>query len=264
MTATHLYNSWNEKLGHIRVGENKARLRTLAWMMVGMMLSQSVHLGNIARKIPSVAQQTSITKRLSRLLQNGAVRVREWYGPLASELLGDVVASGQPVRLIIDGTKVGGGHRLLMVAVAYRRRSLPIAWTWVKGTRGHSLATTQCALFAYIRRLLPAGAHVLVVGDSEFGSVELMRHFNQWGWHYVLRQKGRTCLSPQEAEAWQRFDTLVQQPGQARWLINIHFTQRFAFPVGLLAAWRKASLAADDQSRHPTTDPNRLSSSHVD
>jgi hypothetical protein len=238
MTATQLYHNWIEKLRHMRVGENKARLRTFAWMMVGMMLSRSVHLSNIAQKIPGVAQQTSITKRLSRLLQNGALRVREWYGPLATALLSDVVASGQPVRLIIDGTKVGGGHRLLMVAVAYRRRSLPIVWTWVKGTRGHSLATTQCALFAYIRSLLPAGASVLVVGDSEFGSVDLMRHFNQWGWEYVLRQKGRTCLSGQEAEAWQRCDALVQQPGQSRWLVDVHFTQRFAFPVNLLAYWQ--------------------------
>ena len=87
--------------------------------------------------------------------------MREWYSPVASELLGDVVASGQVVRLIIDGTKVGGGHRLLMVAVAYRRRSLPIAWTWVKGTRGHSLATTQCALFAYIRTLVASGSERL-------------------------------------------------------------------------------------------------------
>ena len=237
MTATQLYNNWIEKLRHMREGENKARLRTFAWMMVGMMMSRSVHLSYIARKIPSIAQQTSLVKKMSRLLQNGALRVREWYGPVATELLSDVVASGQVVRLIIDGTKVGGGHRLLMVAVAYRRRSLPIAWTWLKGTRGHSLATTQCALFAYIRTLLPAGAKVLVVGDSEFGSVELMRTLEQWGWDYVLRQKGRTCLSVQESEVWQRCDALVQRPGQAAWLVDVHFTQRFAFPVNLLAYW---------------------------
>ena len=238
MTATRLYHNWNEKLRHIYVGENKARLRTIAWMMVGMLMGQSVHLSHIARKIPSVGQQTSIVKKLSRLLQNSALHVREWYSPVATALLQEVVASGQGVRLIIDATKIGGGHRLLMVALAYRRRSLPIAWTWVKGSRGHSLATTQCALFAYILTLLPAGAQVLVVGDSEFGSVELMRHCNQWGWRYVLRQKGRIGLTTQEAQAWQRLDSLVQAPGQAVWLQEIYLTQRFAFPVNLLAYWQ--------------------------
>lgn len=257
MTAIQLYNSWIQKLRHMRAGENKARLRTIAWMMVGMMLSRSVHLSYMARKIPSVGQQTSIAKRLSRLLNNKALRVREWYRPLARELLGNIVASGQVVRLIIDGTKVGGGHRLLMVAVAYRRRSLPIAWTWLKGQRGHSLATTQCALFAYIRTLLPAGASVLVVGDSEFGSVELMRHLDQWQWDYVLRQKGRTCLATQESAVWQRCDTLVQQPGQSAWLVDIQFTQCFAFPVNLLAYWHPGEkhpwlLTTNLATRHQT------------
>jgi hypothetical protein len=122
MTATYLYHSWSEQLGHIRVGQNRARLRTFAWMMVGMLLSGSLHLSHIAGKIPSAGQQTSIIKRLSRLLQNGALRVREWYQPVARELLQAVVASGGAVRLLIDGTKIGGGDRLLMVAVAYRRR----------------------------------------------------------------------------------------------------------------------------------------------
>src|SRR4051812_13542743 len=103
MTASSLYHGWIEKIGHIRAGENKARVRTFAWMMVGMMLSRSVHLSHIARKIPSVGQQTSLVKKLSRLLQNNALRVREWYSPVATELLQEVVASGQVVRLIIDG-----------------------------------------------------------------------------------------------------------------------------------------------------------------
>jgi Transposase DDE domain len=238
MTAIQLYHTWIKRLRHMRVGENQARLRTIAWMMVGMMMSRSVHLSHIARKIPSVGQQSSLVKRLSRLLQNGAVRVREWYDPLAQALLQEVVASGQEVRLIIDGTKIGGGHRLLMVALAYRRRSLPIAWTWVKGSRGHSLATTQVALFASVRKLLPVGAQVLVVGDSEFGAVEVMRYFDQWGWHYVLRQKGRTGLTTQAAQVWQRLDTLVAQPGDSAWCEQMRLTQRFAFPVNLLAHWQ--------------------------
>ena len=72
MTAIHLYHNWIEKLRHMRVGENKARLRTIAWMMVGMLMSRSVHMSQIALKIPGVAQETSVVKRISRLLQNGA------------------------------------------------------------------------------------------------------------------------------------------------------------------------------------------------
>lgn len=71
------------------------------------------------------------------------------------EVLAEIVAHGLDVRLLTDGTKVGFGHQLLMVAVAYRRRAIPIAWTWVKSARGHSSAVKQCALLAYVRGLLP-------------------------------------------------------------------------------------------------------------
>jgi hypothetical protein len=65
MTAIHLYNNWFEKLRHMRADEHKARLRTIAWTMVGMILS------HLALKIPGVAQATSVVKSTSRLLRNG-------------------------------------------------------------------------------------------------------------------------------------------------------------------------------------------------
>lgn len=238
MTAIKLYHTWFEKLRHMRSREHLARLRTFTWMMVGVNMSRSVHLSKIAQKIPGAAQQTSKTRRLSRLLEGAAIRVREWYAPLVSGLLQEAAAHGQPIRLIVDGTKVGGGHQLLMVAFAYRRRALPIAWTWVKGTRGHSLASTQVALLNYVRRLLPPNAAVLLVGDSEFGAVALMQQVEAWGWHYVLRQKGRILVAPHDSATWQRLDHLGQQPGDAHWLPQVAFTQCFAFPVNLLVYWQ--------------------------
>ena len=60
--------------------------------------------------------------------------------------------------MIVDGTKIGFWHQLLMVSLAYRKRAVPIAWTWVKQVRGHSSAIKQLALLAYVRSLIPAGA----------------------------------------------------------------------------------------------------------
>ena len=42
-----------------------------------------------------------------------------------------------------------------MVSLAYRRRALPIAWTWVRCARGHSGSRKQLALLDYVKRLLP-------------------------------------------------------------------------------------------------------------
>ena len=107
--------------------------------------------------------------------------------------------------LIVDGTKVGFEHQLLMISLAYRKRAIPIAWTWVDHVRGHSTAETQLALLAYVRSLLPKRIAVLLVGDTEFGSMEVLRCLDEWHSDYVLRQKTSThlCLA-------RRFNSQVQ------------------------------------------------------
>ena len=45
------------------------------------------HLSKIAGKIPGRAKLVSATRRLSRFLDNPAIRVREWYEPIARQWL---------------------------------------------------------------------------------------------------------------------------------------------------------------------------------
>jgi hypothetical protein len=87
-------------------------------------------------------------QRLRRLLL-GPINVRKWYDPLATELLESQAQHGQ-IRLIVDGSRVSFHHQLLMVSIAYRRRAVPIVWTWVKGKRGHSSSAKQLALLKHI------------------------------------------------------------------------------------------------------------------
>ena len=72
---------------------------------------------------------------LYRMWRARAVRVREWYRPVAIALLKAASSAGQ-VHLILDSIRVGFGHRLLMVGIAYRHRALPLAWTWVRAAKG--------------------------------------------------------------------------------------------------------------------------------
>jgi hypothetical protein len=56
-----------------------------------------------------------------------ATEVREWYHPIAQQWLQAQWNCLGEIRLIVDGTKVGFGHQLLMVSLAYRKRAIPIA-----------------------------------------------------------------------------------------------------------------------------------------
>src|SRR5215210_6124468 len=189
MPINHLHSTLRRLLLQLRPGERITRVRNWSRLLVGLCLSRSVHLSKIANKIPTKATLPSATRRLSRLLDNAAIRVRAWYEPIARCLLERGAREGE-VRLIVDGSKVGFEHRLLMVGLAYRRRAIPVAWSWVRSEKGHSSAYKQRALLDYVRRrLMPDGARVSVVGDSEFGAVKVIDQLEEWGWHYVLRQK---------------------------------------------------------------------------
>ncbi len=64
---------------------------------------------------------------MSRFLDNPAVRVREWYAPIARDWLESAAHTLGEIRLIADGTKVGFGHQLLIISLAFHHRAIPLA-----------------------------------------------------------------------------------------------------------------------------------------
>ncbi len=234
MPIVQMYHTFLARIRQLVPGERDTRLRLLAWWMSGLVQSQSVHLAHIARHLPGRSKRLSKVKRLERWLNNRFVCVRGWYRPLAEALLAQAAAHGR-VRLIIDCTQVGFDHQLVMVALAYRRRALPIAWSWLCVHKGHSSGRLQRALLDYVRQLLPPDASVLVLGDSEF--TPLHACLQSWGWLYALRQKGSHLIRTTPDAAWQRGETLVSRPGECVWLKDITLTQRHQHHSHFLAWW---------------------------
>ena len=252
MAITRLYHTCKEKIQQIRPRERVTRVRMMAWLVTGLFMSSSIHLSHIARKLPGESKNVSKVKALSRFLNNRHVRVRDWYEPIAKALLQEVVAHGLPVRLLVDGTKVGNGYQLLMVTVAYRHRALPLVWTWVKGNRGHSSAYKQRTLLASVHKLMPEDAVVLVAGDSEFGAIDVLKQLDAWNWGYALRQKGNRIIQSSELTSPQRCHTLVTGPGQSQWLEGVKLTGQHAYPCHFLASWQ-AGVFLSTQTRFSRT-----------
>ena len=238
MPTNDLYHNWMQQICELRPNQRITQVRNFVWLMIGIYLSHSVYLSKIAGKIPGPAKLVSTTRRLSRFLDNPAVNVREWYQPIAQKWLQAQWQCLGEIRLIVDGTKVGFGHQLLMVSLAYRKRAIPIAWTWVSHVRGHSSAHKQLALLNYVRTLLPRGAAVFLVGDCEFGSVEALKWLDQRSWYYVLRQKTDTCLWLDRSSEWKPFDSFIQKAGQSIWLGQGYLTAQKIYPTNLLIHWQ--------------------------
>jgi len=238
MPINHLYHTWFHKICELRPKQRVTQVRNFVWLIIGIYQSRSVSMSRIASKVPGKFKLLSFTRRLSRFLNNPAIEVRAWYEPIARSWLTKQAYHLQQVMLIVDGTKVGSSHQLLMVSLAYRKRAIPIAWTWVKHVRGHSTASIHLDLLSYVCTLLPQGIAVLLVGDTEFGSVEVLLQLDSWHWDYVLRQKSSThiCLAGQTE--WCDFGSLVHKPGESMWLGKGWLTESGVYPVCLLIHWK--------------------------
>ena len=177
---------------------------------------------------------------MSRLLDNAAIRVRAWYEPIARSLLERAAAQGEgEIRLIVDGSKIGFKHRLLMVGLAYRRRAIPIAWSWVRSEKGHSSSYKQRALLGYVRRLTPNGARVLVVGDSEFGAITTLKQLEEWGFYYVMRQKSSHLVRSSQQQQWRQLGELIERRGEKVWLEGALLSRLHAHQTNLVLYWKK-------------------------
>jgi hypothetical protein len=238
MPINETYRTWKVRICELRPKQRKTQVQNFVWLVVGIYHSHSVNLSRIAGKVIGVAKNVSTVRRLSRFLANQAIDVRRWYQPIAKAWLQSQFERVGEIRLIVDATKVGFGHQLLMVSLAYRCRAVPIAWSWVKYVRGHSTGKQQVSLLKYVKTLLPKGAPVFVVGDSEFGSILVLRQLEQWLWFYVLRQKGNTGLWIDEKTDWQRMEDLVAQAGQRTWCPNAYLTEQHIHPVSALIHWQ--------------------------
>jgi hypothetical protein len=238
MPINETYRTWIQRICELRPKQRITQVQNFVWLVVGIFHSHSVNISKIAGKVIGPAKNVSTVRRLSRFLANSAIDVRSWYKPIAKTWLQSQLERVGEVRLIVDGTTVGFGHQLLMISLAYRNRAVPIAWSWVKHIRGHSSGKQQVNLLRYVGTLLPKKAPVFLVGDSEFGSILVLRQLDRWRWFYVLRQKSNTGLWISEKTGWQALGSFVHQAGQSAWLQNAYLTQQEIYQVSVLVYWQ--------------------------
>ena len=108
----------------------------------------------------------------------------------------------------------------------------------IPGTAMLVSITRRLALLNYIHKLLPADASVLVLGDSKFGAVEVLKQLDQWSWKYVLRQKGSHLMRENDQSPWIALGSLLTKAGQSLWLGQRQLTQLHAYAVNVLAHWK--------------------------
>lgn len=225
-----------------------SQLANLVRLMEGLFEARSVHLSRIASDITAEAMKLSVVTQLTRFLENGRVKVRQVYEPVARELLRQAAAAGRVV-LIIDSTKMGFAAQLVMVSLAYRGRALPLIWTWLEYPKGYSLTATQVELLSALRDWLPPQAQMALVGDSEYGRCWLQEELNFWGWQYALRQSSRNAVWRKQDTGFVSLDHIELRGQGVQWFPHTLLTEENVLPTHLLGWSGYPPVVGDEPHR---------------
>jgi DDE family transposase len=241
MPTSRLYDNTRAALAQRLPVVIDTQLDTLALVIVGISQSVSAQLGKIARALPLDTTQYAKEQRIRRLLDNQRITQADHYQPLAKAALSGL--KGQKVQLLIDRVLLQDRHNILVVSVAFRRRSIPLVWKALDH-RGQSGFADQQELFEQALALLPERVRVSVHGDSEFRSQELFAWLRRLGHDALLGVTGRTLLSTAPDTDTQPLESWLPDRDSVVYLNGVYLTEARVGPVNVIAWWDR-----DDQGK---------------
>lgn len=175
-------------------GQRKTQRDKLALLVATMLDVRSANLMELAAALPLETDRTDMRYQwITRFLANSLVISDEIIAPFAREVLEQAHGLGRPLVLIMDQSKVSDTHQVLMVALRFGERALPLAWR-VETTEGAIGFETQKSLLEVVVPWLPAGSNVKLMGDRFYGTPDLIDWCQRHSWDYRLRLKGNLIV----------------------------------------------------------------------
>lgn len=233
-----LYNRLFEYLRTVHPEPHVKRISNWVWIMVGMILSNSVQLNQIANHIPSEAKAAGRIALIRRWLSNRFVNPIEFYRPVIQTIL--TQWAGQAVYVILDATSVNHGKlQVLRLSLSHCFRALPLTWLVIAGTGLVSLERALPLLLEAARLLSGVGS-VTFLADRGFRSTEWAHDCLKIGWTYLIRVANNTTVTLVDGRQLAMQDWGVR-PGQRRYFYNVRLTQDGDLWCHLMVTWTQAT-----------------------
>jgi hypothetical protein len=220
-----------------------ARQRLLSFLL-GVLLAGTIVLRRVATTQAHIAsgtvQAASHERRLRRTLNDPQLgQAVPLYGRVVRRVLRRLRA-GQRLWLIVDESGHSDVVRVLVAALWYRGRAIPLAWLLWPAQQPHAQSYwDDCqALLWQVASLLPAPVHLTVVADRAFGCPGFTDLVVAQGWQYLVRVQGQTRLRHADGSE-QPIHSLLSRAGE-RWCgRGAAFKKQGWRTVSVVAYWRQ-------------------------
>lgn len=234
--SQELYTRVFTKLRSVHPEPHFKRIANWVWVIVGLILSQSVHLSQIAQHIPSEAQAAGRIAQVRRWLSNRFINVPAFYRPLISEVLQSW--AHQDSFVILDGCSVNhDALQFFRLSLSHCFRAIPLTWLVVKGPG--LITVEKCeALLDEAAQLLGQVATVTFLADRGFRDKDWAQKCRKLRWNYGIRVANNTGITLADGRVL-TINTLGVQPGRPRYFQNVRLTAEADWLCNLAVTWTK-------------------------
>jgi hypothetical protein len=237
-SSQELYTRVFTKLHSVHPEPHRKRIANWVWVIVGLILSHSVHLSQIAQHIPSEAQAAGRIAQVRRWLSNKFIHVADFYRPLIREVL--QAWAHQAVFVILDGCLVNhDALQFFRLSLSHCFRAIPLTWLVVKGPG--LITVEKCeALLNEAAQLLQPVAKVTFLADRGFRDKDWAQKCQTLQWNYGIRVANTTGVTLADGRVL-AIPTLGVQPGHPRYFQSVRLTAEADWACNLAVTWTKGT-----------------------
>jgi hypothetical protein len=237
-----LWEKWHEQVKQLFEGMHGHQKKTLALVVLGIILAESAVLQRMAESIQlagiSEAKMPSIERRFARFVANERIVVSAVW----KQFLGQVLPywHGKSVRLVLDCTPCGEKATIVYLGLLVHSRVLPLMWRvmplqeqWEEA-QWHLLGQ----MFDQVQPYLQSCACTLIA-DRGLSGIPLVKLCRERGWHYLLRICKEHTVRRQMGKGfvtWTACGTIVHKAGQ-QWFGRVLCWQEETIDTYLSAVW---------------------------
>jgi hypothetical protein len=171
---------------------DERHLTVLAWMVAGLLLSQTVCFDHWKAKLPMVhCLAASWQRRCRRWLGNQRISVDALYGPLVLWAIQHWQKPCHSLHLALDTTVLWNHSCVVALSMVCHGRAIPLLWQTLEHPSASVSADVVIGLLQRADRLLADCPAITLLADRGFPSAELLGWFEgRERWSYVMRLRG--------------------------------------------------------------------------
>jgi hypothetical protein len=173
---------------------DQRHLVLLAWMVAGLLLSETVCFDRWKARLPMTrCLAASWQRRCQRWLANSRIDVQALYGPLMLWAFQHWQKPDHSLHLALDTTLLWNRFCVVVLSVVAHGRAIPLLWQTLEHPSASVSASVSIALLEKADRLLSGFGSITLLADRAFPCDELIAWFcGRSRWNYVMRLRGDT------------------------------------------------------------------------